>query len=406
MVPLTEVNMKNRRILFVIKGGESWIGGLHYIKNLIRTVNDLSPARYGRISIYLLVYSRDQVRLFEDQKDLISEIYVYNELVSSASLLKKVQWKLNILGGRVLNAPLDQLLRDKQIDFAYPALPRKDFNYYRFAEWIPDFQYRYFPEGSNSAEIMGRQQEFSNIVSKSPLIYLSSEHARKDCEELFPGVADKLHVMQFTVNTGTISFKVPLQQLLSKYNIPEKYFIVSNLLAPTKNLLVVIKAVAILRRKGINVPVVVTGDIHDYRNPGFKHNVFQEVSREGVRDQMIFLGLIDRTEQKQLMVNSISIIQPSRFEGWNTLVEEAKSLGKAIILSDIPVHLEQSPSCGVFFHDNDPEDLAVKMEQAFAMPAPVEVREAHETTAYRDQMKRFIDHFLTVSFESEAGETS
>jgi len=59
-----------------------------------------------------------------------------------------------------------------------------------------------------------------------------------------------------------------------------------------------------------------------------------------------------------LMFNSISIINPSLFEGWSTTVEEAKTYGKNIILSDIPVHREQSPERCIYFDSSNAGELA------------------------------------------------
>jgi glycosyltransferase involved in cell wall biosynthesis len=39
-------------------------------------------------------------------------------------------------------------------------------------------------------------------------------------------------------------------------------------------------------------------------------------------------------------------------------VEEAKSLGKFVVVSDIPVHREQAPARGMFFDPSDPNSLA------------------------------------------------
>jgi glycosyltransferase involved in cell wall biosynthesis len=52
------------------------------------------------------------------------------------------------------------------------------------------------------------------------------------------------------------------------------------------------------------------------------------------------------------------VINPSLFEGWSTTVEEAKSMGKALILSDIPTHREQTPARGHYFAPHDSECLA------------------------------------------------
>ena len=58
------------------------------------------------------------------------------------------------------------------------------------------------------------------------------------------------------------------------------------------------------------------------------------------------------------MRRSIAVVQPSLFEGWSTLVEDARLLGKPMILSNLPVHLEQNPPYSAFFEVNSPEDLA------------------------------------------------
>ncbi len=47
-----------------------------------------------------------------------------------------------------------------------------------------------------------------------------------------------------------------------------------------------------------------------------------------------------------------ALINPSLSEGWSTTVEEAKSLGVPMLLSDLRVHREQAGDCAYYF---DPE---------------------------------------------------
>ena len=56
----------------------------------------------------------------------------------------------------------------------------------------------------------------------------------------------------------------------------------------------------------------------------------------------IFLGVIPYKDVLGLMRAAVAVINPSVMEGWSTTVEEAKSLGLPLILSDIPVHREQA----------------------------------------------------------------
>ena len=64
------------------------------------------------------------------------------------------------------------------------------------------------------------------------------------------------------------------------------------------------------------------------------------------------------------------MINPSLFEGWSTSVEEAKSLDKRILLSNIPVHREQAPARGIYFDPQDAADLAFKLKQVWAKDVP------------------------------------
>src|SRR6202012_4558704 len=66
-----------------------------------------------------------------------------------------------------------------------------------------------------------------------------------------------------------------------------------------------------------------------------------------------------------LMHHATAFLNPSRFEGWSTSVEEAKSMGKQIVLSDIPVHREQAPERGYFFPPDAPQALADAMSAAY-----------------------------------------
>jgi len=68
------------------------------------------------------------------------------------------------------------------------------------------------------------------------------------------------------------------------------------------------------------------------------------------------------------MKKSIAIIQPSLFEGWSTVVEDAKSLGKNIIVSDINVHIEQKDERTVVFPKLDYKELSKIMVDTLQSP--------------------------------------
>ena len=70
------------------------------------------------------------------------------------------------------------------------------------------------------------------------------------------------------------------------------------------------------------------------------------------------MGIVPYNDLISLMYHSIAIINPSKFEGRSSTVEQAKSLGKKVILSNINIHKEQNPDRGIYFNEDDNKKLA------------------------------------------------
>jgi glycosyltransferase involved in cell wall biosynthesis len=140
------------------------------------------------------------------------------------------------------------------------------------------------------------------------------------------------------------------------------FFMVCNQFWKHKNHFLVLEAVALLKKLTTRkFRVVFTGPLKDFRNPTFFDEVLERINRLGVGEECNILGQIPRPDVLQLMRQSLCVIQPSLFEGWNTVVEECRALGVPVLLSDIPVHKEQAEKEGLqatFFDPVSPKDLA------------------------------------------------
>src|SRR5690606_34581615 len=75
-------------------------------------------------------------------------------------------------------------------------------------------------------------------------------------------------------------------------------------------------------------------------------------------DNIKVLGFVPREDQIYLMRKSVAVIQPSLFEGWGTVLEDSRALGKTVILSDIPIHREQQTEYSILFEKENSEHLA------------------------------------------------
>ena len=147
-----------------------------------------------------------------------------------------------------------------------------------------------------------------------------------------------------------------------------------------KNHKILPAALSVARKNGLKVPLVLTGVPADYRDPENQlvSDLLQDFARMGLADQLHFLGKLPFADLISVIRCASVIVQPSMCEGWNTLIEDAKALGRPIICSDIKVHREQAPSALDYFSPQDPDRLAEILLNSFPSlePGPCPSREA------------------------------
>ena len=77
------------------------------------------------------------------------------------------------------------------------------------------------------------------------------------------------------------------------------------------------------------------------------------------------MGFIPRDQQIALMRCCAAMVQPSLFEGWSTVLEDARCLGVRIIASDLAVHIEQNLPAALYFERRNSEALSRVLAQHF-----------------------------------------
>lgn len=227
--------------------------------------------------------------------------------------------------------------------------------------WIADFQHFRLPEFFPAPEIRERDEAFQKIISRSDRLMMSSGDAERDCVRFSPQAAGKTRVHRFP--SGLVMETLPeddVRSVIDKYHLPEKFALVANQFWSHKNHAVVIEAVRLAALRGVRIPLVLTGLPADYRDPAnaVVSRILQDISRGNLRNHVIPLARVPYGDLIALMRAAAVVVQPSRFEGWSTVVQDAKALGRPLICSGISVHREQAPTAVGFFDPLVPEELA------------------------------------------------
>ena len=352
------------RVGFVIEG-PSFLGSVNYLRNLFSALAQL-PGR--QVQPVLFAGSQTSEKMLVNFRD--AEI-VKSTMLDDGTLIARARWRLNrLFPGR---DPLLRILLNRHgVKVLSHSGPLRNRSIKTIA-WIPDFQHIYLPAFFHKEEHAMRNDDFHAIAHHSDVIVLSSEAARSDLAAFAPAAVSKSRILRFVPAVDTFSDVIPIAELQQKYQFRVPFFYVPNQFWIHKNHKLIMEALVELKAKGIEATVVMTGSTEDYRHPSHISELMAHVEQNGLSESFKVLGLVPYEDLLSLMHHALAIMNPSLFEGWSTSVEEAKALDKIILLSSLPVHLEQNPERGIFFDPTNAHDLTEKMEivmcQALLAPA-------------------------------------
>jgi glycosyltransferase involved in cell wall biosynthesis len=227
--------------------------------------------------------------------------------------------------------------------------------------WVPDFQHCHLPEYFNDEELRMRDRYFGYLIDNCDAMMFSSKAVLADFRSLYPGFKGQSACAHFS---SGFAYEEDIAEgdprfVIGKYGLPDGFVLVANQFWKHKNHRLVVEAVALARRANPSVHVVMVGVPSDSRDPRNTHltELFQRLSVEKLFPSISVLGEVPFADLVALMRCALEVVQPSRFEGWNTTVEDALALGKRVACSDLATHREQATDA-FFFPQDDAGPLA------------------------------------------------
>lgn len=349
---------KGKRVGIIYSYNEDWIGGAYYIQNLIRSLNYL-PKR-EQFQLYILTSDKQG---FEELKKVTG--YPKMKFVSEIIRYDKVEGFINKVSFKIFKNKF--ISKKIQLDWLFPLfdVPNHLKHISDLVFWIPDLQEKFLPNFFSAEDVKMRHSRYLKMIELNHKIVFSSQSALDDFNTFYPDSKNEKKVLQFAVIHPAL-MEEDIKNVKERYGITGDYFFSPNQFWQHKNHISIIEAVKILKDKGVTIKVIFTGKEYDYRNPEYTTDLKQKVIDYKLENEILFLGFIDRIDQLVLMKNAQAVIQPSLFEGWSTVVEDAKALNQTLIVSNITVHKEQLGDKGYFFNPNDANDLAHKIDEVIS----------------------------------------
>jgi glycosyltransferase involved in cell wall biosynthesis len=379
------------KVAFWFDAPVEYSGGLNYIKNLLYA---LSLVNDGSVRPYVF-FSADIPANIE------SRFSPYATVIRTRLLQRgTARWFIQKVLSRVFGSMIlvNALLKSRDITvLSHVWFVYKGQCPFRIIGWIPDFQYLHLPELFPTLDPDEETRQNRKIIAQSDIVILSSHDALEDFKRVAaPEHQSRGKVLQFVSQPGNAAASkhpVTRDTIEKKYGFAGRFFSLPNQFWAHKNHMVVLRAVKALKDNGIDVLVLCTGNVKDYRitSTDYIDSIYEFIEANGLQDHVKILGHIDYNDVLFMMKNSVAVLNPSRFEGWSSSVEEAKSMGKPVILSRIGVHVEQNPLNGRYFDPDDAIGLSQILADAWTAPADASHDEAERIA--RDAL-----HERTVEF--------
>lgn len=315
------------------------------------------------------------------------EVRVFDASFSSLRFTPKPGWAIEAISRRslVLNMLVEILVMHlakrglKKLPSRLPRLSqvtrfRPDLVFYlkpdlRVGMWpyrsiapIHDLQHRLqpeFPEVSDSGESRRRDYMFSSIVAKASAILCDSEVGKEDILSVYGGSPDKIHALPYFAPSYIYTRPDTDEQtrLSVKYQLPEKFFFYPAAFWRHKNHVLIVRALAIIKRNcGDSPNVVFAGSkTREYES------IFHLAQELGVEGRIHFIGYVPDEDMAGLYRCAEALVMPTFFGPTNIPVIEAWACGCPVITSDLRGIREQVVDTGILVDPKEPTSLADAM---------------------------------------------
>lgn len=379
------------RIAFTLIGGKNWTGGHNYLLNLLRVLAEEKKKSVTPVLFFGTDVDKDEIKPFSQVSGVK---LVCTPLINQSRRMRSLASSL-ILG---CDMQIRELFHQQQIDIVFEAaqffgsklgLPA--------IAWMPDFQHRFMPHLFTRIGYWKRELGFRVQVASDRTIMLSSEDSRRICEQLYPATRGKIHTVRFSVPAPIIPTPDEARAVADLYGLPEEYIFMPNQFWKHKNHMLVVQGLSLLREQGHQIVVAASGKQIDPRNPGYFLELKAAIDSAGLTDSFRLLGFLPYEHLTPLACASIALLNPSHFEGWSTTIEEARSLGVPMLLSDLAVHREQASEKATYFDRYSPESLAGAIKSLKSHQDPINKLDSCPTPLESlNRVKRFADDFMSA----------
>jgi glycosyltransferase involved in cell wall biosynthesis len=380
-------------LAFEIKGGDDWKAGIVVTKALCNAMHETS---HDVTPHFVLMGTESMIP--DDLRDLKG-----NVLKIPIPERRSMRWAMEHATRRLvsLDVAMKRVLEYHAVDVLFGHVLLYRYGRVPTLSWIPDFQHIHLPKMFDEMGRSHRDRSYLRTAKLSDRIIVLSESVKNDFERFAPQYKHKVRLTKIVSSPPKSIYETSPVAFAASLNLPERFIYLPNQFWKHKNHELVFKVVRLLKERGLEIFVVCDGYPMDYRHPSYFADLITKLSVWNIRNQVAIIRSISQMQVFSLMRQAICVLNPSLFEGFGLTVSEAISVGKRVVLSDIPAHREQNPPKATFFDPNDCEDLAEKLSWIWhdATPGPDVDLEEQARRKLPERIHASAESFMSVISE-------
>jgi glycosyltransferase involved in cell wall biosynthesis len=260
---------------------------------------------------------------------------------------------------------IDRVAGKLGIEFVWFLSAQPDRTDIPFMTVVWDLQHRaapWFPEMSAQGIWDGRESVHRWFLQRATKVITGTQVGREQLVQFFQVPSENIltlpHPTPSYVFTNT---KAEPMGVVEKLGLMQPFVLYPAQFWPHKNHVNLLLAIAHLRKAGTTVSVALVGS-----DKGNRQFIADIAAREGISDQVRFLGFVDRDVLVELYRQALALTYVSWCGPENLPPLEAFGLGCPVVATRIPGAEEQLGDAALFCEPNDPVSIADAIAKVLA----------------------------------------
>ena len=231
---------------------------------------------------------------------------------------------------------------------------------------IHDIIFERFPKTYNFDERYVHRFKIKHACKIADAIIAISEQTKNDLINYYKIPSDKIFICYQSCNPIFLQKITAAEKKIvkQKYQLPDTYFLFVSSIAPRKNLILICKALLLLKET-LNIPLVIIGN-----GKKEKEEAKNFMDANGLKNRMILLNEMPVSKEPAFTTaadfpaiyqQALALIYPSIFEGFGAPLLEAMCSGIPVISSNTSSLPEVAGDAALYFAPDDAVILAEHM---------------------------------------------